>query len=131
MKFTNGQWRNPSQPVDLACGESLTAVDYADVTGDGAPDAIVNLEADGGGSAFTLYTAVFAAGPNGPVNVAYLEGESFAPYRGGVTTWIPVWGPNDAHCCPSQYQKIVYVYSNGALAKTGTTTVPASQLPKR
>ena len=62
VKFTNGAWTAPGTKGTFAeCSIHLSAVDYADVTGDGVPDAIVNLH----GSASPViegqsdYTTVF------------------------------------------------------------------------
>ena len=137
VKFTDGVWFQPgTQGTVSECSMSFVAVDYADVTGDGVPDAIVSLH----GSASPVlqgqsdWTTVFTASPRGPVNHGYLSGPSFPPYSPtGITVWIPHGAATDADCCPSQYAKDAYAYSSGSglFVKSGTTYVPASELPKR
>jgi hypothetical protein len=57
VRFTNGTWRQePASPINF-CGMSISAVALADVTGDGAPDAIVTGVGDlGGGTAVSQVT---------------------------------------------------------------------------
>jgi hypothetical protein len=135
VRFTDGAWRQDPTSVLNFCGMSVTAVAFADVTGDGAADAIVTGSGSyGGGTAVSLltWTTVFAESPTGPVNRGYFDGEAFPPYSasGGITLWSRRLGPNDAACCPSFYQKATYKYaSTGRFTQAGTALVPASQLP--
>jgi hypothetical protein len=95
VKATNGTWTDPSEPN---CGFAVTAVDYADVTGDGKTDAVVNLGGNASGVAAGIHdvTVVFISGPNGPKSTGYLPGESFPPYSSsGLTTWTPYRGGSD------------------------------------
>ena len=133
VKFTNGAWVPPSNGAATCYGMSFVSVDFADVTGDGVPDAIVNLQGHASGviEGESSWTTVFTASPSGPVNHGYLHGVSFPPYSAGITTWTPHLVGNDPNCCPSQFQKDAYTYSNGKFTKSGTTYVPANQLPKR
>lgn len=135
VRFTNGQWRHdPTSTIDY-CGMSITAVAFADVTGDGIPDAIVTGSGSyGGGTAVSLlaWTTVFAATPTGPVNRGYFDGTTFPPYStaGGITVWSRHLGPNDPACCPTSYQKTTYTYtSTGTFTQASTALVPASELP--
>ena len=119
------------------CSLRFTSVDYADVTGDGVQDAIINLH----GSASPVLegqrdvTTVFTAGPAGPVNHGYIDGPSFPPYPdgAGVTVWLPHPVGSEGLCCPSQYEKDRYTYSSatGKFVKAETAYVPTSELPKR
>jgi hypothetical protein len=133
VKFTNGAWVPPSNGPATCYGMSFVSVDFADVTGDGVPDAIVNLQGHASGviEGESSWTTVFTASPSGPVNHGYLYGVSFPPYSAGITTWTPHLVGSDPNCCPSQFQKDAYTYSNGKFTKSGTTYVPANQLPKR
>jgi hypothetical protein len=138
VKFTNGTWYQPGTKGTFEeCSMSLVAVDYADVTGDGHTDAIVSLHGSTSGVRLgqSDWTTVFTASPGGPVNHGYIYGPSFPPYSAsaGITIWIPHPGPLDPGCCPTDYDKDVYKYSSagGTFTKRGTTTVPASELPKR
>jgi hypothetical protein len=133
VKFTNGAWAPPSNGPASCYGMSFVAVDFADVTRDGVPDAIVNLQGHASGvlEGESSWTTVFTASPSGPVNHGYIYGVSFPPYSAGITTWTPHLVGSDFNCCPSQFQKDAYTYSNGKFTKSGTTYVPANQLPKR
>jgi hypothetical protein len=135
VRFTNGQWRrDPTSTTDY-CGMTFTAVAFADVTGDGIPDAIVTGSGSyGGGTAVSLlaWTTVFAATPTGPVNRGYFDGTAFPRYSaaGGITVWSRHLGPNDPACCPSSYQKTTYTFTNsGTFRQVSTALVPASELP--
>lgn len=138
VKFTNGAWTAPGTKGTFAeCSIHLTAVDYADVTGDGVPDAIVNLH----GSASPVIegqsdvTTVFTTSGDRLTNHGYINGLSFPPYpaSSGITTWTPHAVGSEPLCCPSQYEKDVYKYSSstGKFTRAGTTYVPAGKLPKR
>lgn len=138
VKFTNGAWTVPGTKGTFAeCSIHLTAVDYADVTGDGVPDAIVNLH----GSASPVIegqsdvTTVFTTSADRLTNHGYINGLSFPPYpaASGITTWMPHAVGSEPLCCPSQYEKDVYKYSSstGKYTRAGTTYVPAGELPKR
>ncbi len=133
VKYTNGEVHGTGELQN--CGEVISGVDFADVTGDGQLDAIINFTGSQGGTALgaASYTGVFTMSSGRPVNVAYLDGASFPPYPGSITTWVPAPGPNDYDCCPSNFTKTTYTYSSGSrsFVKASTSTVPASQEPKR
>ena len=130
MKFTNKIWYQPGTKGTFSeCSMRLTAVEYADVTGDGVQDAIVNLHGSTSGVALgqSDWTTVFTTSPSGPVNHGYFYGSSFPPYSAssGVTVWIPHPIGTDADCCPREYEEVVYKYSaGGTFTKTTTIDVP-------
>lgn len=137
VRVTNGKYESSdgfsNPPGTPDCGMSIDAVKFADVTGDGAPDAIIT------GSAFfenikpwTLaWTTVFAASPTGPKNLGYLDGTAYPPYSaaGGITVWSGISG--GVLCCAATYDKVTYTYSKatGKFAQTAKTNVPPSEAP--
>jgi hypothetical protein len=135
VRVTNGVWRqDPTSNINV-CGEAIGSVAFADVTGDGVADAIVTGAGSAGGTALGQieFTTVFAATATGPRNLGYLDGTAHPPYSAahGITLWLPHPGPNDPTCCPSSFQVTTYKYaSTGKFTATGTTILPATQLPK-
>ncbi|MGZ7087551.1 MAG: hypothetical protein ACXVIH_14580, partial [Ilumatobacteraceae bacterium] len=136
VHLANGSWRQDPTNTSNYCGMSINSVAFADVTGDGVADAIVSGSGSAGGTALGLvtWTTVFAGSPTGPANLGYFSGLAYPPYSTsqGITLWSQRLGPNDPACCPSSYQKTTYKYSNSTakFTATGSTIVPASQLPK-
>ena len=117
---------------------SIGAVDFADLTGDGANEAIVTGSGDASGTSLghSSWTTVFTKGPDGPVIIGRLSGEAFPPYSksGGVSLWEPRRFENDEPlCCPTRYNKTTFKYDRAAhkMRKTGSTVVPTSQVPTR
>jgi hypothetical protein len=134
VRFTNGEWRQDPTSQFNTCGMGITAVSFADVTGDDSADAIVTGFGSAGRTALGLvtWTTVFTQSASGPVNHGYLDGQAFPPYStsGGITVWSQRLQPNDPACCPSSYQKTTYKYeSAGRFTQTATALVPASQFP--
>jgi hypothetical protein len=137
VHLANGEYQSSdgfsNPPGTPDCGMSIDAVKFADVTGDGAPDAIIT------GSAFfenikpwTLaWTTVFTASPNGPRNLGYFDGTAYPPYSaaGGITVWSGISG--SVLCCAATYDKVTYTYSKvtGKFAQTAKTNVPPNQAP--
>jgi len=136
VHLTNGKYQSSdgfsNPPGTPDCGMTIDAVTFADVTGDGAPDAIIT------GSAFfeniepwTLaWTTVFAASPNGPKNLGYFDGTAYPPYSAaGITVWSGISG--GVLCCAATYEEVTYTYSKatGKFAQTAKTNVAPSQAP--
>jgi hypothetical protein len=134
--MTNGLWLDPATAnTPFQCRMTVTAVDRADVTGDGVDDAIVNLHTSASGVRLgeSDWTVVFTATGDGVVDHGYLYGQTFRPYDGGFTVWLPHPTAGDFGCCPSQYEKDAYRYSSpsGTFTKVDVAYVPTAQLPKR
>jgi hypothetical protein len=137
VRLTNGKYESSdgfsNPPGTPNCGMNIDAVNLADVTGDGVPDAIIT------GSAFVenikpwtlAWTTVFTASPSGPKNLGYFGGTAFPPYSasGGIDVWSGKIG--DVLCCAASYDKMTYTYSTatGKFAQTAKTNVPPSEAP--
>jgi len=129
-EVVNGFSNPPGTPY---CGMSIDNVEFADVTGDGVPDAIVT------GSAFVanlqpwtlVWTSVFVATPTGPKNLGTFDGTAYPPYSasGGIRLWSGQVGT--VQCCAATYQETTYRYSDatGTLTQVARTIVPPSEAP--
>lgn len=107
---------------------------YADVTGDGAAEAIVPLSSGGtlGDIAFLVLTPV-----DGGTKMLLKEK---AKGDGGLTLLVedgklrltePVAGPDDPFCCPSYLRHTTYAWNGAALAVESVTTDPNPDATKK
>ncbi len=101
---------------------------YADLTGDGADEAVVPISAGGtlGAVAFIVLAAegddatrtLLRERPSGTGGLAVaVEGEDLV-----VTEPVP--GPDDPECCPSQLRVTTYAWDGSALAQASQETIP-------
>jgi hypothetical protein len=136
VKLVNGKYEgtdgysNPPGTPD--CGMTVEDVQFADVTGDGAKDAVVSgTAASENIQPWTLvWTTVFMATPSGPKNIGYLDGYAYPPYSAaaGINVWSGVIG--SIRCCAATYNRVTYKYSGGKLVKTAQATdLPPSAAP--
>jgi hypothetical protein len=101
------------------------SVIYADVTGDDADDAVVPVASGGtmGDVGYVVLAAtadgaepVLERSPGGPVSVEVAGGQ--------VVETLPVPGPDDPECCPSQLRTITYTWDGEALVVESDETGP-------
>ena len=111
-KLTDGKFFEPYEPGS-ASGIYLTLrehVAYGDLNSDGAADAVVILEASGGGSGTFRYVAAVVNEGGQPRHVASallgdrVRIESLAIQAGRIVVGLIGHGPGDALCCPTQEQ---------------------------
>jgi hypothetical protein len=102
-----------------------TSVIYADLTGDGADDAIVPISSGGtlGDIAFVVFTM------SGDATEALISeypkdgrGLALAVVGDKLIETQPVPGPDDPECCPSMLRKTTYAWNGAALAVESVTT---------
>lgn len=95
------------------------AVLYADVTGDGADEAIVPVSSGGtlGNIGFLVLTPA-GAGTQTLLQVFPEDqrGLAVALEAGKIVMTQPVPGPDDPNCCPSMLRRTTYAYNGSALA---------------
>jgi len=98
---------------------------YADVTDDGADDAVVPISSGGtmGDVGYVVLAAaeggaepVLERSPGGPVSVEVSGGQ--------VVETLPAPGPDDPECCPSQLRTITYTWDGAALVVESDETRP-------
>jgi hypothetical protein len=100
---------------------------YADLTGDGAEDAVVPISSGGtlGDIAFVVLGAI---GGNTRTLVSeypkYGRGLAVAVVGGKLVVTEAVPGPDDPECCPSQLRKTIYGWNGVTLAIESVSTEP-------
>ena len=105
-----------------------SSVLYADLTGDGAEDAVVPVSS--GGTLGDVAFIVLKIGDNyvieTPLTVEAAGGGSLSVrIEGGQLVVIePVPGPDDPECCPSMLRRTTYGWNGAALAIVDVTTEP-------
>ena len=112
-KLTDGTYFEPYEPGS-ASGVHLTLMSehlaLGDLNSDGVDDAVVILEASGGGSGtFRYLTAVLNEGGQPRHVASALLGdrvhiESLAIQAGRIVVQMIAHGPGDGQCCPTQKQ---------------------------
>lgn len=100
---------------------------YADITGDGAEEAVVPVASDGtaGNAAFIVLMAqdggtrtLLTGEPetNGGMSISVEDGK--------VVQREAVPGPDDPECCPSYLRETIYAWNGAALAIEDVRTLP-------
>ena len=119
-------------PVRAAISESggqfvQSEVIYADLTGQGAEDAIIPISS--GGTMGDI--AVVVLDPVGRATRTLLSyyprsgrGMAIAVQGGKLVITEPVPGPDDPECCPSQLRKTIYGWNGVTLVAESVTTGP-------
>ena len=112
-KLTDGTFFEPYEPGS-ASGVHVTLMSehlaLADLNGDGIDDAVVILEASGGGSGTFRYLAAVFNERGQPRHVASallgdrVHIESLAIQAGRIVVQLIGHGPGDGQCCPTQEQ---------------------------
>ena len=111
-KLTDGMFFEPYEPgsasgIYLFLSEDVA---YGDLNSDGATDAIVILDASGGGSGTFRYLAAVVNEAGQPQHVASallgdrVRIESLAIQDGRIIVGLIGQGPGDGACCPTQEQ---------------------------
>jgi WD40 repeat protein len=113
----NGEWvADPTNPTDEGIG-SMT-VQYADVTGDGADDAIVAYDCYGGLSANNWYFVAFTMKADQVVQIGTFDGITPTVVNGSIQATVEFPLPDDPRCCPSREEVVTYSFNGTALAET-------------
>lgn len=104
---------------------------YADLTGDGAEDAVVPVSS--GGTLGDIAFIVLALGDGGTETLITVEpdgggGISVSIEDGQVVTLEPAPGPDDPECCPGQFFRKVYVWDGSSLRLDSVGAVDASEI---
>jgi hypothetical protein len=123
VTLKNGQYKKQGKPPHELWW--LAYLDYADIDGDGEPEAIVSLRNIPSSSiiwADDVFVFKMVKGLLHQIAHIWQEGlESIAVVDGSLVIVAPYWTDNDAHCCPSQKEKAVFVLKAGKLEKVGST----------
>lgn len=115
VEETNGRFAQPD-------------VIYADLTGDGADEAVVPISTDG--TLGHLAFIVLAAEGGDATRTLLRErpsrtlGLEIAVEGADLVVTEPVPGPDDPECCPSQLRVTTYGWDGSALEQTSQETVP-------
>jgi hypothetical protein len=113
----NGVWvADPTNPNDE--GISNMTVQYADVTGDGADDAIVAYDCYGGINSNIWYFVAFTMKGNEAVQIGAFDGLTPTVVSGSVQATVAFPLPDDPRCCPSRQEVVTYSFNGTALAET-------------
>ena len=126
VRLTDGAFTVPPPVGQATGGLDLRMLDdpvgNGDLNSDGAPDAVIAVVANTGGSGRFVYLAPYLAGGASPdpipalflgdrVNVLHLT-----IVDGRLTADLVVHGPDDPMCCPSQAERRNFVLTaSGAL----------------
>jgi hypothetical protein len=102
----------------------VTAI-TADVTGDGAEDALV-LEETGGTGACGTYRVIDLQAGEAIFERSVCDTRIDPSSRPrGLSIRTAVYGPDDPHCCPSAFRTTVLVYEDGSWSRGSVSTEPA------
>ncbi len=128
-KLTDGRYFEAYEPGS-ASGVHLTLREHlalADLNGDGIDDAVVILEASGGGSGTFRYLAAVLNERGQPRHVASallgdrVRIESLAIEAGQIVVQLIGHGPGDGQCCPTQEQTHAFRLEGDTLVPAGLT----------
>lgn len=117
VRLVDGEF-SQAPPAGQATGGlevMLLVVGNGDLNGDGAPDAVIAVTANTGGSGSFVYLAPYLAGGARPDPIpALLLGDrvqvkTLTITDGRLTANVVVPGPNDPMCCPSKAESRDYV----------------------
>ena len=129
VKLTAGRYEEPESRLTVAlAGEPA----LGDLDGDGAADAAVVLETDGGGSGVFMELAAVLSRGGAPVHAASaLLGdrvimESVSIEAGAVVVQMVTQGENDPMCCPTLRVVRRYRLAGQALVEEPTEEHPAA-----
>ena len=122
-KLTDGMFFEPYEPGSASGTYLFLSEDvaYGDLNSDGAADAVVILDASGGGSGTFRYLAavVNEAGQSRHVASALLGDrvriESLAIQAGRIIVQLIGHGPGDGACCPTQKQTLAFQLAGDTL----------------
>lgn len=111
--------------VDGGAGQvELGPVTYADLTGDGVEEAVV--EVSSGGTAGVIGYYVFTPGSGGLIRLLSRRdaGITVQVVDGRLVESRPVAAAGDPRCCPSQLRRTTFRWTGAALEPAATETVP-------
>ncbi len=122
-KLTDGMFFEAHEPgsasgIYLFLSEDVA---YGDLNSDGATDAIVILDASGGGSGTFRYLAAVVNEAGQPRHVASallgdrVRIESLAIQAGRIVVGLIGQGPGDGACCPTQEQTLAFQLTGDTL----------------
>jgi hypothetical protein len=114
FRLTDGLYQRPPQnPGESSSAYTTRLLEppaFGDLDGDGAPDAVVGLSTQNGGTGHFLELAAVLNRDGSAKNVDTLPlGDRVVIERAGIdagviTLGMRVHGPNDGLCCPSQLE---------------------------
>lgn len=97
---------------DIGAGDpyiELFGLHYDDVDGDGQQEALVEIACMFGANRVVGQLLTYQAGPEGPVRKgSTIFSHGFVVTEGRILAHEPVYGPDDARCCPSSYKRDTY-----------------------
>lgn len=128
-KLTDGMFFEPYEPgsasgIYLFLSEDIA---YGDLNSDGVADAVVILDASGGGSGTFRYLAAVVNEAGQPRHVASallgdrVRIESLAIQDGRIIVGLIGHGPGDGACCPTQEQTLAFQLADDTLAPVPLT----------
>lgn len=139
VRLVNGSWRIDSHDNYPAfSGLTFEAVQYADVTGDGQPEAIVVLRFDTGGTQYSHYVYIYSSDQN-PKLLAYFHSgdrSSFGLYRvygqsGKLVVELFDPKKSSGDCCSSRYIRTRYRWREGKFEAFGPEQFGVPGAPSR
>jgi hypothetical protein len=114
FRLTNGLYErpplNPGEASSVYTTRLLEPAAFGDLNGDGAPDAVVGLATQSGGTGHFVELAAILNRDGSPQNVDTLPlGDRVVIEEAGIqdgiiTLQMRVHGPDDGLCCPSQLE---------------------------
>ncbi len=119
----------PVQKVIAESGGQLVPAEvvYADLTGDGAEDAVVPISS-GGTLGDIAFVVLGATGGNTRTLVSEYpkggRGLSVVVFGNKLVVTEAIPGPDDPECCPSQLRKTIYGWNGVTLAIESISTEP-------
>jgi hypothetical protein len=123
VKLKNGQYKKPGAPSHELWW--LAHLDYADIDGDGEPEAIVSLRnIPNSSKLWTDDVFIFKIIKGQLHQVAHFwqeDLESIAVVDGSLVIVAPYWTDTNAHCCPSKKETAVFSLKAGKLMKVSST----------
>ncbi len=114
--------------LDDTGGQYLQAnVIYADLTGDGAEDAIVPISSGGTLGDLAFVVLALSGDETAPLLSEFPQngrGLAVAVVTGKLVMTEALPGPDDPECCPSELRKTTYAWNGTTLAVESVKTVP-------
>lgn len=126
ITLTDGQWTAPGGDPTQGGIDSI-AVDYADVTSDGAEDAVVTIGCGIGAGNVSGTTLVYSSRPDGLTQVGQPIPAFGRANAGKVVTETPSYAPEDPMCCPSMYERSTWRLRNGGWSEEEVVRITAEQ----
>jgi len=139
IQLKDGRWADAVDPGLTFTGLTLENVQFADVTGDGRPEALATLRYDTGGTQYSHYVYIYSLADKSPKLLAYFHSGDrsywglYRVYGRGGKLVVELFDPEKrtGDCCSHGFVRTIYQWRGGRFQQVGAKQSGTPPAPSR